>query len=644
MKAPRKERIQMFDKFKKRGILKANKEQAKTKNPVYQQERRSETGSGKLVMCSNCNGFFNRKFFSRHLKFCLKETCQATVSVPLHLLSHFEDSNSDGFLHEVLCKLREDEIGLKCREDSVICFIGKRLWTQSKRKADKKNEVRKGVMTSMRRLSALYLLFLKQQEELGVVKQREGNVADMFIRANFTHLEQAVIEYTTKGFGNSTDDLKHGLKTAIYCLIKKACKLIKGMYLIDDEDDKASDVDKFIDVFELSHDYLFGDATYAMNRNRNEKLRKPEALPLEEDIAKVREYTLFRMQAITKESYVIFDTHNFVELRDLLVSRLTLFNARRGGEPCRLRLVEWEDAAKNAWISQQEVQKLDELDRALLKDLKVAYQTGKGNKHLVPILLPPDTMDAMEMIVREENRALAGVNKTNTYVFPSTQDSLSHVSGWHAVNSVIRKLNLQKPDLLTATKNRHRISTMYASMEVPESERRFFYEHMGHSKETNKDIYQAPLALMEVIKVGKSLNQIDCAAKTLHHGQTQHGTTLPVSGVTDLPCTSEMDNEDVTMVSPSVSSSSSASDGEIPLPQQRTIRGVSGKNSKVDNAGTPVTSSPKKKSRQELDEFLSHSQIIDFDWKTVKTKVMNEAAKAANIARKREREMGISEV
>lgn len=163
----------------------------------------------------------------------------------------------------------------------------------------KKNEVRKGVMTSMRRLSALYLLFLKQQEELGVVKQREGNVADMFIRANFTHLEQAVIEYTTKGFGNSTDDLKHGLKTAIYYLIKKACKLIKGMYLIDDEDDKASDVDKFIDVFELSHDYLFGDATYAMNRNRNEKLRKPEALPLEEDIAKVREYTLFRMQAIT---------------------------------------------------------------------------------------------------------------------------------------------------------------------------------------------------------------------------------------------------------------------------------------------------------------------------------------------------------
>ncbi|KAJ8050179.1 hypothetical protein HOLleu_03277 [Holothuria leucospilota] len=367
----------------------------------------------------------------------------------------------------------------------------------------------------MRRPSALYLLFLKQQEQLGVVRQREGNIADMFIRANFTHLEQAVIEYTTKGFGNSTDDLKHGLKTAVYYLIKKACKLIKGMYLIDDEDDKASDVDKFIDVFELSHDYLFGDATYAMNRNRNEKLRKPEALPLEEDIAKFREYTLFRMQAITRESYVVFDTHNFVELRDLLVSRLTLFNARRGGEPCRLRLVEWEDAAKNAWISQQEVQKLDELDRALLKDLKVAYQTG--------------------------------------------------------------------------------------------------------------------------------------AAKTLHHGQTHHGTTLPVSVVTDLPCTSEMDNEEVTMVSPSVSSSSSASDGEIPLPQQQRkyVQWKTHEEEEVKKHFKQYIEGKAKRrlpSRQELDEFLSHSQAIDFDWKTVKKKVMNEAAKAANIARKRERQMGISEV
>lgn len=81
--------------------------------------------------------------------------------------------------------------------------------------------------------------------------------------------------------------------------------------------------------------------------------------------------------------------------------------------------------------------------------------------------------------------------------------------GWHAVHSVCEKLELEKGHLLTATKNTHRVSTMYAVMDIPESDRRYFYEHMGHSKEINHDIYQAPLALMEVLKVGRSLKEID---------------------------------------------------------------------------------------------------------------------------------------
>ncbi|XP_071854927.1 uncharacterized protein [Apostichopus japonicus] len=111
-----------------------------------------------------------------------------------------------------------------------------------------------------------------------------------------------------------------------------------------------------------------------------------------------------------------------------------------------------------------------------------------------------------------KTRSMAGIAKQNPYLFASTQNSDYHVSGWHAVHRVCDKLEFTRGNLLTATKNRHRLSTMYASMEVPEAGRRFFYSHMGHSKEMNQDIYQAPLALMEVIKVGRSLNEIDGAS------------------------------------------------------------------------------------------------------------------------------------
>ena len=46
-------------------------------------------------------------------------------------------------------------------------------------------------------------------------------------------------------------------------------------------------------------------------------------------------------------------------------------------------------------------------------------------------------------------------------------------------------------------------------MDVPDEERFFFYAYMGHSEVINKNMYQSPLALMEIIKVGKSLHIID---------------------------------------------------------------------------------------------------------------------------------------
>ena len=37
----------------------------------------------------------------------------------------------------------------------------------------------------------------------------------------------------------------------------------------------------------------------------------------------------------------------------------------------------------------------------------------------------------------------------------------------------------------------------------------FFYEHMGHSEAINRNIYQAPPAIMQLIKTGKQLQSID---------------------------------------------------------------------------------------------------------------------------------------
>lgn len=115
----------------------------------------------------------------------------------------------------------------------------------------------------------------------------------------------------------------------------------------------------------------------------------------------------------------------------------------------------------------------------------------------------------MKLLVSASVRKAADIRDDNRYVFASIQESTNHVSGWHAVNNVCSKANIKSKELLTATKNRHRVSTLFACLDLSRKDRELFYAHMGHSEMVNEAIYQAPPALLEITKVGKQLQQID---------------------------------------------------------------------------------------------------------------------------------------
>ena len=71
------------------------------------------------------------------------------------------------------------------------------------------------------------------------------------------------------------------------------------------------------------------------------------------------------------------------------------------------------------------------------------------------------------------------------------------------------KLQLKHPEKIKSTTNRHRLSTIMASMDLTEQDRESVYPHMGHSKTINQTIYQAPPAVMELTRVGRRTVEID---------------------------------------------------------------------------------------------------------------------------------------
>ena len=98
---------------------------------------------------------------------------------------------------------------------------------------------------------------------------------------------------------------------------------------------------------------------------------------------------------------------------------------------------------------------------------------------------------------------------SNPYLFPSTRQSDFHLSGWHALDSICQGLPLEHRENICSTKNRHFISTIYSTMELPSHERESFYNHMGHSAAMNFARYQCPQAIRELTAAGKTLFAID---------------------------------------------------------------------------------------------------------------------------------------
>lgn len=489
MKFPEKskERNEYFEKFRKQGIYKYNKAQSATDKPQYLAERKTQND---LIMCSNCKGFYGRQLFHRHKATCVKDKTTEPVAIHLDVFSN----QNEEFSNMILSCFRRDDVGNLCRNDPIITLIGKRLFQTVKKKPDNIGETRKSVMNDMRLLARLYT----------VVKDMVpcDTAEALFLRKNFSALEHA-IEVVTK----EEEKLKHGVKNKIYYLLASSQEILVGHYYSLDMDENAQEIEKFRKLLDLNKAVIFGDAVYAVNINRQRKLRMPEQMADEEEVKKLRQYICSTIECYTSE-FTMIGPHEFVIVRDSICSRLTLFNARRGGEPARLRLCQYDDIKTERWVNSSQKKKLEDWEKKLFQHMEVTYQTGKG-VHLVSDFVPQDCWKGLDLLADTETRRRAGIPDTNDYVFANTQQSEYHVTGWSAIRKMCEEAKVDNPSLLTATKQRHRISTIYSALDVPESERQYFYKHMGHSREVNIGTYQYPLPVLAVTKVGRHLHDID---------------------------------------------------------------------------------------------------------------------------------------
>lgn len=489
LKADKNRQIQLFDRMRKDGIFKFNELALKTsETPELMRERRQGQETKKLTVCTSCKGFFSKARFRYHKQHCQQPgVSKPTVGMSPDVLCRPTSGIDEKFVTKILSHLRRDDIGQLCQTDTMILTVGQNLYRTSV-----KND-RKMVMNQMRRLAEILLAFKK-------ACSGSATGEDMLRRANFKHLQVALDSVTISSKKTLNDK-----RVQMGYFLRAAAKVMKGDYYMKNKEKDAEEMEVFLTLLEFNWSLMFGNAQFAIDNRRMDMLRRPAALPDEGDVLILRNYIKQEISRI--EVVAEFGSHEFIRLRALLVARLTLFNARRGGEPSRLLKSEMHDAIKGVWLSEAQVEKVnDPMEQLLVGKFKLAYQQGKGKKW-VPVLIPVDIIAAIQKLTSSRNAA--GVHPDNAYLFPCTQQSLEHVSGSDMIRQVVLSSPVSNTERMTATAYRHRVSTEFSLMDVPQSQRKHFYTHMGHTEEINVNVYQCPPGITEVCKVGGILDAID---------------------------------------------------------------------------------------------------------------------------------------
>ena len=90
-------------------------------------------------------------------------------------------------------------------------------------------------------------------------------------------------------------------------------------------------------------------------------------------------------------------TLDFIKVRRTASSAMLIFNGKRGGEPARITLEQYQEAVDQSWLA-------EETEKTEGSETLITYQEGKGNK-LVPIYFPPVVVAACKFLADKDVRA-----------------------------------------------------------------------------------------------------------------------------------------------------------------------------------------------------------------------------------------------
>ena len=496
-----KERKDAWSLIRRKGDYKTNIEALRNNNGKIIVARDSKRLTHEFLPCQYCSGFFSEKTLYKHEKKCpakIKTTetpGSSAVRSSRALLDAALSSGSFDNVHKLLLATsKRDEFLIIIRNDPSLMLYGAVQLSKTEPRGYS------SIRTILRSLAKLL-------HEFRELKQSDTETAkSMVMCENFDTSLTAALNLA--GFQGPRKMKKTSIIGKYGGYLKNLAEYLRSVALRESDDVTLKKLCNFIELYDTDwRPYsAHGRATSLKN-----KANAPEELPLEEDVRLFRAFIISQInQILERLDQGKVKLHELKDLARYTMARTMTFNARRGGEPSKLTLANWEAVEDGRWKRKSDIDALkDPIERKLASRLQLCYVEGKkkrgGTKAIVPILFTDEVCRSIRYLIKY--REFLGIHSSNEYLFAAGD---CYLKGWDTLQSITRKIeNLEKPQLITPTRTRKFLATVLQLLDMSDAELTWLTNHFGHTKDVHFTWYRREDSTVELTKVARVLMAVD---------------------------------------------------------------------------------------------------------------------------------------
>ena len=427
--------------------------------------RRSSTKSethDKYLPCVHCLGFFATDQLYRHSRKC---PCKPDDSPTTSSTSDEEDIKQinkvvaksrlllSGALGEgsvleedtkvILSRMRADLMKTRIESDQLIMKLGLVLFK-------KLGKARISDIVQRMRQLAKFTSLMSENRQMSLSDCLDGKNFDRGIAV----IEQMCGVKQDERGRKLYDKPSVGLRIGHSLL--KCAQLKRGFSIRNNDSVMLEEAETYIKLH--GSEYTDSVSHVALTTMKLLKDESRQTLPSTADLVKLRNYLENGIkQGVQKLSDQEANYSTWRNLSELALSRLIIFNKRRGGEASKLLLSAYQHRPNwNEEVNRELESTLSPVEQHLKNRMDLILIPGKRNRQ-VPILLTEDLQVAMKALYK--TRSQCGIPEENVYFF-ATPSSDGHLSGWLVLNKVANLAQLENPAVVTSTRLRKYIATV----------------------------------------------------------------------------------------------------------------------------------------------------------------------------------------